>query len=326
MNNNNSNLYTDETVNIEGTFLTYNINTTFDLQKYAGLRWQDREEKVVKIIKKINPDIMNLQELRALEGCTSNQKFLTQFEEYDFFRSGANPSPLALQQAIGWKTSKYFATEYLVRWLAPESKMPNDINPKGWGCVVLFVKLHHHINGKLSKNDTPFWIVNVHFPILEDDKNYCLEPLTLLISEVCKGHPYILSGDFNTFMNLQGKQQIDYLSKNLPGFARNATDDMVFSQSSEKCTGTFIGTSYDKFKYEKHNLSHLDHIFVSHNFDDDSCIAHTETMEFNEPNELSKRDLLPSDHLPISFKFSLVWFYRNLIKYQDINKNETIIL
>jgi endonuclease/exonuclease/phosphatase family metal-dependent hydrolase len=296
--------------NLKLKFCSFNVNRTFELEKTDDLCWNKREDKVVQILKKINPDIMCLQELRVLDGCKTNAEFLALFKEYEFFRAGRNASKLAFQQATGWNSNKLFASENVVRWLVKESQgngMPNDVNPKGWGSIALFTRLNYHIDGKICKNMDPFWVVNVHFPLGEEDKTLCCEHLCDIIVDVCGDEEYIVAGDFNTFYDKDGKNQVEFLLKSLP-YLRDATEYMTTSQYGSKIFGTFIGTSKDKFNQTPPNLSHLDHIFLSFERPfalSANSIVHTETMNDPEPPELSERDMLPSDHLPVSIDIFL---------------------
>ena len=285
--------------------MTFNINRTHILETSPHLNWNNREDKVVKIINKVKPDVLMLQELRVLDGCKTNNEFLSLFKEYDFHRAGRNPTKLAMQQATGWNTDKFFASETLTRWLSDTPTIPSDNNPKGWGTVVLFTKLYAHIDGKVCTQYKPFWVINVHYPLAEKDKSDCSFILGGLIDEICGGEDYILAGDFNSFYDLDGKKQMDYLMDNLPSMPVDVTGIIRTSQTQTPCNGTFVGTSLDNFRATFPNLGYLDHIIIPARMVCGIATAHTETCSDIEPPELSDRDSLPSDHLPISTTFSL---------------------
>lgn len=290
---------------IKYKIVTFNINRTHILEKSPHLNWNNRENKVIKMIEKINPDILMLQELRLLDNCKTNNEFLSLFKEFDFHRSGRNPTKLAMQQATGWNINKFFASETLTRWLTSTPTIPSDTNPKGWGSIALFTKLYSHIDGKICTQYKPFWVINVHYPLSETDKMDCSFYLVKLINEICGEDNYIIGGDFNTFYNLDGEKQISHLIDNLPSVPVDVSNIIRTSQTNRECGGTFVGTSLDNFRATFPNLGHLDHIILPARIVCDIAIAHTETHDIIEPEELSERDNLPSDHLPISTTFSL---------------------
>lgn len=296
-----SELPTDTTVKV----LTFNINRTHILEPTPNLNWNTREPKIIKMINTIDPDILLLQELRVLDRCKTNNEFLSFFHKFEFFSAGKNPTRLAFQQATGWDSGKFFASETLTRWLTSTPTVPSDTNPRGWGNIALFVKLYRHINGKICEHIKPFWVVNIHFPLSEEDKNNCCFYLSILTHEICGDDDYVLAGDFNSFYDLQGSAQISYLLDNLPSYPIDLTDIIQTSQNGIVSYGTFIGTSFDNNQRTFPNLSHLDHIFLPQKLAASTAVIHTETFNDVEPEELSERDSLPSDHLPVSIIFEL---------------------
>jgi len=183
--------------------------------------------------------------------------------------------------------------------------MPSDPNTEGWGSIAVFVKLQKQTSGLIHINEKPLWIVNIHFPLPESDKWNCCKYLCKIVNKIVGNDPFIIAGDFNTFYDEDGKKQVQYLLDNLPKDTRDCTEKLITSQKYSEILGTFIGTSYDRFKQTPPNLSHLDHIFVNGISTNKYATVETETMLDEECDELTQRDLLPSDHLPVKINIKL---------------------
>lgn len=287
--------------------LTYNVDQAEREEKYEATKWVNRISKVVKLVKNISPDIACLQEMRVLKNSPSINEFLAKFKKYRHFVAYKNPQDMAFGQATLYNPKKFFPLIIFPKYLSHTPHEVSDtytLNPdRAFGIMVLCVKFMPVYKDKIVKNASPLWVFNTHFPLDEEVKTKCSEALVKLVKEVAGDEPFVICGDFNFFPDRDGDKQRTIITKHFKDLGKDAKT----SQGALAIEGTFVGYEHDLFKaivnseskFSEMN-SRLDHVFSSQNLEkDENAILYTETTLEPEPKELSERNNLPSDHLPL---------------------------
>lgn len=167
----------------------------------------------------------------------------------------------------------------------------------------------------------PFCAVNLHFPLAEEYKSLCIEKLAAIVQRACEGLPVVVAGDLNLFENKNGTAQRNAL------VAKGYIDAGAAQRTSltdRAIPGTFVGFSSDPLYMSPLGdpaliTSRLDHILLSRchargphgwRLETAHATVHTDTkipeLDADPASELTQRDALPSDHLPVSIVASLV--------------------
>src|SRR6185312_3558711 len=98
-------------------FMTYNINRAVEAEKYKNTCWENREPRIIQMIKNNDPDILCLQECRRLEN-SDTVDMMYKLKEYKYFTFYANPSVLSLANVIAYKSEKFYCTDIGTSWLS----------------------------------------------------------------------------------------------------------------------------------------------------------------------------------------------------------------
>lgn len=284
-------------------FMTYNVDQAMREEKFEETKWKNRKDRIIKLIKEVNPDIMCLQEFRQLPENESVNKFLSNFDDYKYEIDYRNPSSLSFGQVIMYKSDKFYPVQKIKRWLSstPE-KVSDDFSKKsggttGFGYILTGVQFAPVHDGKIVNNSSLFWVFNTHFGLEEELKTKSCYVLKEQIKKITNNQPFVLSGDFNLFPDLDADVQRDVLCHHL--FEMQDLAKGAKTLNNKQVEGTFVGFEHDTFKADLHNMkSRLDHIFGSLHVKCENPILYTKTMLETEPEELTTR-LYPSDHLPI---------------------------
>lgn len=285
--------------------------------------WLSRSGRIEALIKKYNPDIVCIQELRKLPGTRNPIIWLYEAfgDDYEIFETSRNGSPLAFGQAIMWKRDKFSSVAFDKKWISPTPEIPSNgyqSGNKGFGQIATGVLLQRCYKEKFVRNTEPFWIYNVHLLLEEDLKTKSC----IMLGELSRQlkYPCIFAGDFNLFPDKDGDKQFDILR----GYFTDCTRGSVTSQEKMPLRGTFIGTQSDKFRRKIEEIrqdvsleekqedtrrildSKLDQIIGSKQIAlEGTPLILTETMLDKEPREfdvMKDGELnidYPSDHMPI---------------------------
>lgn len=297
-----------EDFNQSFSILQYNVDQAMREEKHETGKWNYRKERIAKLIKETNADIVCLQEMRQLPECESVNKFLSSFDEYDFKVEYRNASKLSFGQAILYKRDKFYCMETAKRWLSSTPDQVSDdwsvLKPgsTGFGAIVMGCKFLFVDNDKIVSNAKAFWVFNTHFLLEEEHKTKSCHSIVLTIKKITNGLDYLLTGDFNFFSDKNGARQTDIIE--------SCMDDLSFDAltlKGYKTQGTFVGFYWDKFHAPLPQLqSNLDHIFGNeYNWQVLKKVLYTKTMLDVEPEELTTRNF-PSDHLPILMSVKLL--------------------
>lgn len=304
------------------SFMTYNVDQAMREENVEATKWMKRKDRVAALIKDVGADIVCLQEMRKLKEVISVNKFLAEFDDYEFVVGYRNASSLAFGQAILWNRKRFDILRTVKRWLSDTPYVPSDTwsaitaGTTGFGYLVLcaqFVpvatdhedKAEGEPVSKFVNNGQPFWVFNVHFGLDEDVKTKSCYKLLEIVHEVANDQPAIIAGDFNFFPDKNADFQRAIMTSVYDDAGKGAK-----TLSGKHVEGTFVGYDHDPFKADLGNMmSRLDHVFVSHN-----TVAHSDpvlytrtmlsTKEEEVENEFTTRNY-PSDHLPLLVKLRI---------------------
>nr|QYA18704.1 putative endonuclease/exonuclease/phosphatase [Clandestinovirus] len=304
---------TNEQLPSELHYMTYNVDQAMREEAFPETKWMARKDRVAALINEVNADIITLQEMRKLPNTiTVNEWLATSFPQYYYEIGFRNASALSFGQANLYNPNKFYADRTVKRWLSDTPNVISDTwassagGSTGFGYLVLATRFLWVFEGKVVENKKPFWVFNVHFGLEEDLKTKSCAKLLEIVKEVSGGESSIISGDFNLFPDRDATKQRAILVSEFNDIGEGA----ITSQKAQKVEGTFVGFEHDSFKADLKNMvSRLDHIFTYPKTNQfvkrDPAQLITKTMLVPEPEELSVRHL-PSDHLPISVKLTVV--------------------
>jgi len=324
----NDSLYTGE-LKAEATelrFATYNVDQAMREEAHDYSKWNVREDRVRALIRKIDAHIITLQEMRSLPDATHTvNQFLGTFTQYRYAIAYRNASSLSFGQATLYDPKHYYMLRTETRWLSDDPTVLSDTfsttahGSTGFGTIVLATQFVAVRNGCVVRGAAPFWVFNVHFALAEDVKTKSCGALLRIVEELAGSgdgaQHVIIAGDFNFFPDRDGSHQRAILTEVLHDAAKGA----LTSQQQRAIEGTFVGYEHDAFHGPIPSpTSRLDHVFISRTgiTVQGSATLHTETMlESGEPDELTERNSLPSDHLPISMHLSVPGCARRLARW-----------
>ena len=287
----------------EFKFMTYNVDQAMREEKFEDTKWCNRKNRIEKLIKEVDADILCLQEFRQLPDNESVNKFLSNFDEYKYEIDYRNPSRLSFGQVIMYKSSKFYPIQKIKKWLSSTPDQVSDDfsisagGTTGFGYILTGIEFAPVCDNKIVFNAERFWIFNTHFGLEEELKTKSCHTLKNLIKDIAKDQQFILSGDFNLFPDKNAECQRSILCNY--NFEMNDLAKGAKTLNGTSVEGTFIGYDHDAFKSDLNNMkSRLDHIFGSNKIKCENPTLYTKTMLDVEPDELTTR-LYPSDHLPI---------------------------
>jgi endonuclease/exonuclease/phosphatase family metal-dependent hydrolase len=123
-----------------------------------------------------------------------------------------------------------------------------------YGVGVQYMKFSPVVNAEeaeLADETKHFWIANIHYPLGFKDKMIVNKYLKNRVVTLYDNAPVIICGDFNTFMDDGGAEQLEDLQT-------------VFKNQSTKIEYTFTTFPHDSYcvKTGKIMSSKLDHVFT----------------------------------------------------------------
>jgi endonuclease/exonuclease/phosphatase family metal-dependent hydrolase len=271
-------------------FASYNVGKARREEAHEETKWMRREARVAALIRLINADIVCLQEMRALPNTTPTTQFLAELGYY-YELGYRTASPIAFGQAILYNPAKFFVLETKRKWISATPDEP--VEDPNTSSLLLGVRFHPVEGGALDKTQTPFWVWNAHFQL---DEQWKTDACTLLKGIIHSEEPYFVAGDLNLFPDRRAAEQRAILA-----FLQDLGAGARTSQAGRLCEGTFVGYEHDEFKADLANMvSRLDHILGSEHWTAAAPTLWTQTMMSPEPAELSVRNAMPSDHLPLT--------------------------
>lgn len=252
--------------------MTYNI-------RYATVndginQWENRKERVVRLIRDHQPGIFGLQE--ALLGQT---KYIeTQLGKYEYVGVGRDDGKNKGEMApIFFDPTRFSLLEWGHFWLSESPDIPSN----GWDAnlnrIVTWGKF------KIVDSGQIILVINTHF---DHQGEKARRNSSLLILEKIETQwsnlPLILMGDFNASPSSEPFRILN---------ESNWVNDSFDSVLNPDTKGTFSGG----FGIDNRIEDRIDHIFVSSGI---TVISHTFDLR-------NINGFFPSDHLPVIVEFQL---------------------
>ncbi|MEX0848767.1 MAG: endonuclease/exonuclease/phosphatase family protein [Candidatus Dependentiae bacterium] len=264
--------------------LSYNICTearTFGTE----LDIEHRLSAILKIIKESNPNIICLQEVRSKVAETVAA--LLSANGYRTHYSSNNGGEMSLGLMTAYKPDLFLCESHKTQWF---SETPNECSGNEWypwGRIYTIAKLRACLKGGMpDTSKDSLWIINTHLGLKEEEKEYSAKQLLAAMAVLNRA---VLVGDMNFFDDKQGLEQ------------RKMYTDAGLLDLLAKKVGTFSGYSYDGFiPKTKATLSKLDGAFTKGIKQVEATVLLYDELE----DDLSNRDEMPSDHLPILLRLA----------------------
>ncbi len=241
--------------------------------------WNNRRDEVASLIKRYQPDILGVQEIRNMR----QQKDLTRrLSEYDYVSYGRdnNKGTTGERLAILFNKNRFSVTEKGFFFL---SESP-DKATLGWDAafnrICLWLKMYD------ESEKTSFFVFNTHFDHigkLAREKSAAL--LAEKIPEIAGVYPVILTGDFNAIP----------LDKN---FYTIITKNLTDSRTASKTKPTGTAGTFNGWNMLQENFSEsvrIDYIFVNK----------MKVHSYRTINDKTTMGVYPSDHFPVLVKINM---------------------
>ena len=244
--------------------MTYNIRNS---RANDGVnKWESRRERLVALIRKVNPDVLGTQEVLL-----DQLKYLNKsLNDYTSFGVGRNNGKHAGEHsAIFYRTAKY---EFLTGgnfWL---SETPAIAGSKSWDAAI--TRICSWVKLKEKQTGEEFLVFNTHFDHKgKTARRKSAELLMNMIDSLAKELPVIVTGDFNFTPT-----DIAYNTLTSSG---KLTDSFVPANTNETACGFSVANT---------KCSRIDYIFYSSPYTANAYTIHTDNNGI----------YYPSDHLAVS--------------------------
>ncbi|MBL6989480.1 MAG: endonuclease/exonuclease/phosphatase family protein [Bacteriovoracaceae bacterium] len=246
-------------------------NIRFDCPEDGDHRWDHRKQVLASVINGFGADLLGTQEGRSAQ-IKDLETLLVDMELIDLHRQWIAqrmyPSIFVNPGTIDVEISGDI-------WLSKTPDVPGSLS---FGSA--FPRLCTWIIGSYKKSGLKFIYVNTHLDHLQEStRAQQIQVLIEATNEINKDSlPVILSGDFNSSVNDQVRQQIASLMPNLydPWLALNIPEE----------------TSYHKFKGHHPKGQRIDWVLL-----DQSIICNQISLD-----KFQQNGIFPSDHFPLKAK------------------------
>ncbi|BCS82743.1 hypothetical protein QLL95_gp0254 [Cotonvirus japonicus] len=252
---------------------TYNVNfSRRTIGQFEEYHWTSRSAAIYDQMQKINADIWCIQEIHQ----DNVDEFITTMSDFHWFMEKNNPMPGKITN-IGIGIRKNFDR--------------SDIEAASYNFNQYHNGGENFIYCKIKSINTV--IVSVHFPMNLDARKATVYNFDKLLEKLDYEH-LIITGDFNSFPDLWGYQQIPELNKicgtySASEFAVNESDGMYARRS-------FRAYPYDVVPAKCLKMTgKLDHILVKN-----LSIAENTDVIVHENSYVKSTSITPSDHFPVS--------------------------
>lgn len=245
--------------------MSYNIR--FDNPADGPNAWPNRKEFLVDQLRKVNPDILGIQ-----ESLPHQVSYLAEsLTGYGHAGVGRDENGTGESTTIFFRLDRFTLTESRSFWL---SETPHEMS-KGWDAAIRRISTYARLTDK--KSGQAWLVLNTHFDhVGEVARKKSAELILKKIAELNPAkHPVILLGDFNATPD---SEPIAILKRGLTE-ARLATPNVISTQPG----------SFNAFDASKTADRLIDHIFVSGDIRVD---RYTMLVEAREGR-------YPSDHFPV---------------------------
>lgn len=249
-------------------FMTYNINySRRAANEFADYSWENRRCAVYKLIKSTASDIIFLQEILAV----NQNEVQENLSGYRWYFEPTNSRDGVCCNAIGVKFT----------FLPKEGHIKFSHN---------FNSLEKSAEKVLGLVIGDLCLLNAHFPMDEKGRMAMASNFDACLP---KNSVAIIAGDFNSFPDARGQEQVEILAK-VSETVR--ISDLAISESSgELATRSFNAYPYDQVPTESLSIGgKLDHIFVK-----GLTLIENTTPLVLDARKVEGKDFAPSDHYPI---------------------------
>ena len=168
--------------------MTYNIR--YDTPQDSVNQWPKRAHKVYALIKKYDPDLIGLQEVLHHQ----LMDLIQNLSAYTYIGVGRDDGKTKGEySAILYKKDRFNALNQNTFWL---SETPQVQGSKSWDAAITRVASWGTFKDLKSKKE--FLMINTHFDhIGKEARKNSAALLKQKASEIAKGVPLIITGDFN---------------------------------------------------------------------------------------------------------------------------------
>lgn len=247
--------------------------------------WSYRLPKVEMIFRKYVPDVVGVQEASEMQ-MTSLKEALTTDMHYEFIGKSPSRKPFECGLGIIYNTKKIeLVSELKTIWLNESQEKPDG--PVWDGSS--YERYAIYARFKDLQSDQHFWFMTTHFDHLGIKAR---RESAKVVMDLAKNldAPTILTGDFNCFPQLGGKELYELLCSHYEKMKDSeALADLVFGVK-----GSWIGWDYDPYQ-QKEGYAKYDHIFV---YDTIQVLQHG-IIDDKVWDSRFEKELYPSDHRPV---------------------------
>lgn len=287
--------------------MSYNVRVDHEQDADTENRWSERSGRVFHVVTKYASDLYTFQEPN--ESQVADLKSLLGDEyEWVHYRASerAYQSPAEFEseqhretQAIAFRRTRFELRDAGRFWLAPNpDREPEaavwDASP--FARIAVYAKLYDRTS------DTLFTVITAHFDHQGIEAR--VRSVDLMVAyglEISEGTPFILTGDFNTFEDVNGKSEI---YDAFLGYSDSITDVREVTAKVYGPVSSWVGWYYNPFNQDR--LAELrpgipcrwDHIFLSKGGFDVFQTGVIDDRFMIECDGVAK-EVYPSDHRPI---------------------------
>jgi endonuclease/exonuclease/phosphatase family metal-dependent hydrolase len=277
--------------------MTYNMcNTDID-ERYPYSKWSNTRDRKKEIIEGSGADFVCLQEHRVRDG--TPEEWLSSIKGYRFVIGYNKPTPDSMAQSILYDPKKWILGTTTKHWLSetPDkfSRFPED---GSGGRIVIGCHFFNIYSGR------DLYVFCTHFGVDEKAKTKCSDVAVRIVRTVAGDKPSVIAGDFNFYDGEKGNDAASQ-RKFMESYFVDMGKKMITTEGKE-LGGTFIGYSHDNYAkgiVPTASTKRVDHVYGRDVKQIGDAKLDTRTMTKPEIPELSDRDKLPSDHLPLSVEF-----------------------
>ncbi len=246
------------------TVMTYNIRNS---RASDGVNsWENRKERLVQLVKKVNPDVLGTQEVLIRQ-----LKYLNKsLNNYNSFGAGRNNGRHAGEHsAIFYRKDNYRFIAGGNFWLSETPQVPGS---KSWDAAITRICSWVMLIDKRTGKE--LFVFNTHFDHKgKEARRESTQLLMRSIDSIAGDSPVIVMGDFNF-------TPVDTAYKTLTG------SGVLYDSFREGA----VNKTACGFNVSNKECNRIDYILYSSHFSCNSFVIHTD----------NNGNYYPSDHLPVS--------------------------
>jgi mRNA deadenylase 3'-5' endonuclease subunit Ccr4 len=291
--------------------MTFNICRDDAHERVTSLAWANRQERVLRLIEDVQPDVLCLQECRDLEG-HSFDTFLLLLRSRCFFLQGIqrhhDASNPRLRVCTLWNAIKLKHVGTQTCWLNPSVYEPRVAHEWGQKCPRPLGNDIFQWNGCCydpAPSTLSVWNTHLGHGRRERDASVLLLH-QLVVQQMNVTHALLLM-DGNLFHQSNGAHQRQTLCSNDVVDVSSLAQYVIPPVDPVTPRGTFVGSSIDRHCPRLGTVGDaLDLIVGVHVRTCGTWIWNKTMLESGEPEFLANHDVFPSDHLPVVADIELI--------------------